>query len=198
LHFEPIILNEVFDEEDVKQLKEMLISGNQVKDWKDPKNRRKVLKFKELDEYFSKKLEPIAKKIFNDQTLKSTYAVYLDYNQATSRLPMHKDNNACTYTIDYCVSSKTPWGILIEGKEFFIDKNQGLAFMGGYDSHGRGDMPDPENNRVEVIMFHFCPSDHWYFTEGEDYLYYLIDNNMLPEGDSYHLSPALTSKKEID
>lgn len=198
MYFEPIILDRVFDEKDVEHLKSVLTSGNQVKDWKDSKNRRKVLKFKELDGYFSKKLEPLAKKIFKDENLKSTYAVYLDYNQPTSRLPMHKDNNACTYTIDYCVSSRTPWGIIVEGEEFFIGENQGLAFMGGYDSHGRGDMPDPENNRVEIIMFHFCPSDHWYFTEGEDYLYYLMDNDILPDGESYHLSPALLQKNDID
>lgn len=184
----------MFSEEDVKMLRKILDAGTPDKNWQDTKNDRRVLKFPELDSYFSKKLEPLAKKIFKDENLKSTYAVYLDYNSPTSRLPMHKDNNACTYTIDYCVSAKTPWGILIEDQEFFIGENQGLAFMGGYDAHGRGEMPDPDNNRVEVVMFHFCPSDHWWFTEGEEYLYYLKDNDLLPDGDSYHLSPALLEK----
>lgn len=197
MYFNPVLIDNVFDEEDLRHLKSLLASGRQTKDWRDTKNSRKVLKFRELDEYFSKKLEPIAKKIFNDESLKSTYSVYLDYNQPTSKLPMHKDNNACTYTIDYCVSSKTPWGILIEDEEFFIEKNQGLAFMGGHDAHGRGEMPDPETNRVEVIMFHFCPEDHWFFTEGEDYVYYLMDNDLLPDGDSYHLSPALKSSIDL-
>ena len=184
----------MFEEDDVVKLKNLLISGNENKNWADRKNFRRVIKFTELDTYFSKKLEIIAKKIFNDETLKSTYSVYLDYNEPTSKLSPHKDNNACTYTIDYCVSAKTPWGVVIEGKEYIFKENEALAFMGGFDSHWRNDMPDSEHNRVEVIMFHFCPEDHWYFTEGEDYLYYLMDNNLLPEGDSYYLSPSKLKK----
>lgn len=198
LHFDPVILKDVFSPEDVSKLRDLLVSGVEDKNWADRKNDRRVLKFSELETYFSRKLEPIAQKIFNDPTLKTTYSVYLDYNQPTSKLPAHKDNNACTYTIDYCVSSKTPWPVVIEGQEFSFAENEALAFMGGYDSHWREDMPDPENNRVEVIMFHFCPSDHWYFTEGEDYFYYLMDNDLLSDGDSYHLSPAVINKNKVD
>lgn len=190
MHFKPVILKNVFNENDVKKLKTLLFSDKASKNWIDTKNNRRVLKFSELETYFSKKLEPIAQKIFNDKTLKTTYSVYLDYDKPTSKLPAHKDNNACRYTIDYCVSAKTPWGVVVEGEEFIFGENEALAFMGGHDYHWRNDMPNPDNNRVEVIMFHFCPEDHWYFTEGEDYLYYLMDNNLLSEGDSYFLSPS--------
>jgi hypothetical protein len=132
-----------------------------------------VRKYAELEEVFSKKLEPLARQIFGDETLKTSYSAYVDYNQPTSHLPMHLDMNACTYTIDYCVSAKTPWGVVIEDEEFFFKPGQALAFMGGNDNHGRNPMPDPENNRVEMIMFHFVPADHWYFTEGPDYIYKL-------------------------
>jgi hypothetical protein len=198
LHFNPVILKDVFTAEDVVLLKKLLTSGGEDKNWADRKNDRRILKFPDLEAYFSKKLEPIAQKIFNDPTLKTTYSVYLDYNKPTSKLPAHRDNNACTYTVDYCVSADTPWPVVIEGEEFLFLENEALAFMGGYDSHWREAMPDPENNRVEVIMFHFCPSDHWYFTEGEDYFYYLMDNNLLSDGDSYHLSPSKTPAMEVE
>lgn len=197
MHFEPVVVQNVFNEKDLKKLRRLLDKGTPLKNWRDRKNNRRVLKYKKLDSYFSKKLEPIARKIFKDDTLKSTYSVYLDYNSPTSKLSMHKDNHACTYTIDYCVSQKTPWGVVIEGQEFFMNENEGLAFMGGYDSHGRNKMPDPKNNRVEVIMFHFCPSDHWWFTEGEDYIYLLKDNDLLPDGDTYYLSPEVIRKSGI-
>jgi hypothetical protein len=189
MHFVPVILENIFDDEDTSKLENLIKTGVPSKNWIDPHNNRKVLKFQELDLYFSKKLEPLAKKIFNDDSLKSTYAVYLDYNKPTSRLPMHKDNNACTYTISYCMSAKTPWPLLVESEAYVVSSGYGIAFMGGYDSHGRPDMPDPETNRVEIIMFHFCPDDHWYFTEGPDYMYELMDAGLLPEGDSYYLSP---------
>jgi hypothetical protein len=71
--------------------------------------------------------------------------------------------------------------------------------MGGYDSHWRNEMPDPENNIVEMIMFHFCPEDHWYFTEGPDYVYTLKENGLLEtlEVDSYELSPKYLKNKDI-
>ena len=45
-----------------------------------------------------------------------------------------------------------------------------MAFMGGHDLHGREIIPDMEEVLVENIMFHFCPADHWYFTEGPEYV----------------------------
>lgn len=189
MHFEPVVIENLFNAEDTKRLKELLATGSPSKNWRDPNNSRRVLKFEELDSYFSKKLEPLAQRIFNDDKLLTTYSVYLDYNKPTSKLPMHKDNNACTYTISYCVSAKTPWALLIGDKSYTAADGTGVAFMGGYDSHGRPDMPDPDTNRVEVVMFHFCPDDHWYFTEGPDYMYELMDAGLLPEGDSYYLSP---------
>jgi len=174
MHFNPVIISDVFSEEDKLALRELLDSKSYLKSWADKAHDRRIRKFAELEEYFSKKLEPLARQIFGDETLKTTYSAYVDYNQPTSRLPMHHDQNACVYTLDYCVSQVTPWGVVIEDEEFFIAPGQALAFMGGHDAHGRYDMPDPENNRVEMIMFHFCPEDHWYFTEGPDYVYKLF------------------------
>jgi hypothetical protein len=198
LHFNPVVLNDVFSSEDVQYLRQLLNSKSYAKNWLDPNNDRRVLKFTELDSYFSKKIEPIVQEIFGSTRIKSTYAVYLDYDRPTSKLPAHLDNNACTYTVDYCVSAKTPWGVVVEGEEFVFGPNQALVFTGGHDYHWRNDMPDPENNRVEVIMFHFCLDDHWYFTHGQEYMYDLMDNGLLPEGDSYHLSPAVLGRNPVD
>lgn len=198
MHFKPVIVDDVFTEEDIDKLKRLVSSKEYEKNWNDPNHGRRILKYRELDEYFSKKLEPIVQKIFNNSRIKGTYSMYLDYNRPTSTLPPHKDNNACTYTFDYCLSAKTPWGVVVEGEEFMFGPNQGLLFMGGHDSHWRYDMPDPENNRVEVVMFHFCMDDHWYFTEGQDYMYKLADEGLLPDGDSYHLSPKISDNNGID
>lgn len=189
MHFDPVILDNLFNTPDVNRLRELIDTGTPVKNWRDPHNDRRVLKFDDLDEYFSKKLEPLVKEVFNDPTALGSYAVYLDYNKPTSKLPAHKDNNACTYTIGYTLSARTPWPFTVGDREFVINAGDAIAFMGGYDSHGRPDMPDPETNRVEVIMFHFCPADHWYFTEGPDYFYELMDSGRLSDGDSYDLSP---------
>jgi hypothetical protein len=194
MHFEPVSIKNLFSIEDVEFLRKVIDSENHTKNWLDSQKNRTVKKYSELDSYFSKKLEPIAQKVFNDKTLKSTYSVYLDYNKPTSELPPHLDNNACTYTIDYSLSAKTPWGLIVGDTLYDCPVGDGLAFMGGHDFHARPPMPDPENNRVEVIMFHFAPVDHWYFTEGPDYVYELADAGILPMGDSYHLSPQKIKK----
>jgi hypothetical protein len=174
MHFNPVVLSNLFTQEETARLRELLDSKEYLKSWADTAHDRRVRKYAELEEVFSKKLEPLAREIFGDSTLKTTYSVYVDYNKPTSNLPMHHDMNACVYTIDYCVSAKTPWGVLFEDREVMFEPGQAVAFMGGHDAHGRSPMPDPENNRVEVIMFHFCPADHWYFTEGPDYVYKLF------------------------
>ncbi len=197
MYFQPVLLHDVFSTEDFERLRNVLDSGEKEKNWIDPKNNRRVIKYPELDSHFSKKLEPVVQNLFKNTRIKSTYSVYLDYNKPTSKLPPHKDNNACTYTVDYCVSSKTPWPIIIEGEEFIVEPNQALVFMGGHDLHWRDDMPNPNDNRVEVIMFHFCLDDHWYFTEGQDYMYELMDKDILPEGDSYHLSPSVLARPSV-
>lgn len=196
MYFNPKILDNLLSKEDHQALKALVDSDGWSKSWKDSRRNRGVRRYTELDSYFSKAIEPKAREIFGDASLKGSYAVYLDYNKPTSQLPAHRDNNACTYTIDYCISAKTPWGVIVEGEEFIFGEGQGLAFMGGYDSHWRNAMPDPENNRVQVIMFHFCPADHWYFTEGPDYVYDLKDRGMLDtfESDTYELSPKYIEK----
>lgn len=194
MHFSPVVLDSPFSLEDRQKLIELLRAGSPTKSWKDGASSRLVKKFDELETYFSKKLEPVAREIFGDPTLKTTYSVYLDYNKPTSNLTPHRDTNACTYTINYSVSAKTPWALTVGGKDFNFLPGQALAFMGGFDEHGRGPMPDPENNRVEAVMFHFCPEDHWYFTEGPDYVYYLNDEGLLPDGDSYQASPKYIEK----
>lgn len=196
MRFEPIILNNLFSPEDHQKLKSLIENEKAEKNWNDKWSNRNVKKYNDLEGYFSKLLEPAAMKIFSDKTLKTSYSAYLDYNRPQSKLSPHKDTNACTYTIDYCISAKTPWGVVVEGEEYVFGEGQGLAFMGGYDSHWRNDMPDPENNRVEMAMFHFCPEDHWYFTEGQDYLYELDDKGLLEnlDVDSYELSPEYIRK----
>ena len=191
MHFPPIYLDSVFSEEDLNKLRVLVSSDTFRKKWVDSDRDRSLRQYSELEEYFSSKLEPLAKTVFKDESLKSSYSVYIDYNKPTSELPKHKDNNACTYTIDFCLSAKTPWPIVIEDEEFIITENQALAFMGGHDYHYRPAMPDPETNRVEIIMFHFVPEDHWFFTEGKNYVHELAKAGTLPEGDSYHLSPKL-------
>lgn len=180
MHFQPILLeSEIFTDEDKAGIASLVASKTIAnKNYVDERHHREVGRWKALREY-AEKLVPAARKVFNDPTLLPTYNVYLKYGPE-SHLSMHKDQNACVYTIDYCVSENVDWPLIVEGTEFSIPAGRALAFMGGHDLHGREPIPDMKNALVENIMFHFCPADHWYFTEGPDYIKVLAERGEIP------------------
>jgi hypothetical protein len=122
-----------------------------------------------LREYAEKSV-PLARETFGSSTLLPTYTLFCRYEGAGAKLWKHKDNNACTYTIDMCVYYDTNWGLFVEDVEYFTEPNQAVAYYGNDQEHWRGPFPDPEKNFVGVVFFHYAEPDHWYFTKGPDYL----------------------------
>ena len=120
--------------------------------------------FKPLTSYLEH-LVPMASDIFNSETLKPSYAIFAHYEGNQAALPKHKDNNACTYTIDLCLYQNTPWGLWVEDKEYMLEENEALAFYGEDQEHWREDFTDPNNNQVGQVFFHFVEPDHWFFDE---------------------------------
>lgn len=115
-------------------------------------------------------LTPIARKTFNSETLLPTYSLFAYYEGPNAKLHKHKDDNACTYTLDMCVSRKTPWDLWVSGKSYDIKPNSALAYYGNDQLHWRGPFPDKDNNGLGMIFFHFAEPDHWWFTKGPSYL----------------------------
>lgn len=109
-------------------------------------------------------LEPLAKKIFNSDTLKSTYSLYVKYIGNNANLFKHIDSNACTYTIDYCLRQKYPWDLWIENTPYTLFSNESLCYLGETQEHWREKQSVPTENFVEMIFFHFVEPTHWYFT----------------------------------
>ena len=62
-------------------------------------------------------------------------------------------------------------------------ENDALLMYGNEQEHWRESFPDPDHNMVCNIFLFYCKPDHWYFTEGPNYLYTHIradkkDDNM--------------------
>jgi hypothetical protein len=180
MHFRPVLLDSnIFSDSDKNGITALVAEkAANNKNYIDELHHREVGRWKALREY-ADKLVPVAREVFNDPTLMPTYNVYLKYG-SDSHLSMHKDQNACVYTIDYCVSENVDWPLTVEGEEFSIPAGRAIAFMGGHDLHGRTSPPGISDALVENIMFHFCPADHWYFTEGPDYIKVLAERGELP------------------
>jgi hypothetical protein len=117
-------------------------------------------------------LLPTAREVFGSKTLLPTYILFAHYEGKNPEpsLHKHKDDNACTYTIDMCVYQTEPWDLWVEDKNYTLYPNQALAYYGNDQVHWREKFPNPESGHVAMIFFHFAEPDHWYFTEGPDYL----------------------------
>jgi hypothetical protein len=131
--------------------------------------------------YFHNKLLPTAKKEFGSETLKPSWCLLSIYEGTEARLWKHKDDNACTYHINLTVFAKTPWDFYVEGEKFTPVENEAVISYGNDQEHWREEFPDPENNIVCNAFFFYCEPEHWYFTEGPQYLYTNIRKSLNDE-----------------
>jgi hypothetical protein len=118
------------------------------------------------------KLIPVAREAFGSDTLLPTYTLFAHYEgkDPAPSLYKHKDDNACTYTLDMCVYQTEPWDLWVDDKNYTLYPNQALAYYGNDQWHWREEFPNPESGHVAMIFFHFAEPDHWYFTKGPRYL----------------------------
>jgi hypothetical protein len=72
------------------------------------------------------------------------------------KLDLHKDGGALTkYTVDYQYSSNIDWPVVVEEKEFLLNNNDALTFIGTKQLHGRRDRIFSNEDYVENIFFQF-------------------------------------------
>ena len=133
---EAYILSEVFDSEYFFKLKESfaLIKENNVLPYNSDLGRYGINTIDKdagsdaLNGAFDM-ITLKARSIFG-QDVKPTYALWVTYKGFKANLPRHIDDNACTYTIDLCVSHDVQWPIYIEGKELLLEPNQAAVYYG--------------------------------------------------------------------
>lgn len=172
---EPFVLDNVFTDEQFDELKSRISSmcDENVIPYESAFGRYAVNPndkiISPLAEYHELALLR-ARNIFS-KTLLPTYCLWVSYQGFRARLPRHVDDNACTYTIDLCVSRKTQWPIYIESQEFLLEPNQAVCYYGEDQYHWRESFPDPANNEVQMIFFHFAEPEHWFFTKGPSHMH---------------------------
>lgn len=169
---EPLLVNDVLSPEDYK------ILTNAVSNPKSFEYQEGFSRYVVADNNLSllaelaNKLIPTAREAFGSDTLLPTYTLFAHYEgqDPVPSLYKHKDDNACTYTLDMCIYQNESWDLFVEDKAYTLYPNQALAYYGNDQMHWREEFPNPETNHVAMIFFHFAEPDHWYFTEGPEYL----------------------------
>lgn len=163
-YFKPQVIKNLFNQEDFN------IVSNSFKDYKTFPIEEEFSRYsidmvqRPILSELSKKILPVARNIFNNQTIIPTYTLFVHYENNAS-LYKHKDTNACTYTIDMCVYQTNPWDLWIEDKPYTLYPNEAVAYCGNDQMHWREEFPDPKNQKVAMIFFHFAEPDHWFFKE---------------------------------
>ena len=151
------IKNYFYNHEVVKQDKYHFYGSKRIDSFSDPvlKEALEVLKDK-------------AKELFISDTLVPTYAVFSEYSGKQAYLDKHLDRGPCTYTVDLCLYQETPWPIFVEGEEYNFYDNEALIFYANDQYHWRPEFPNPDINKVGIILFHYVEPDHKWLTLSEN------------------------------
>jgi hypothetical protein len=157
----PLIIKNVLSEMHYSELINNLPNAELgLYDW----TRSRYMTETETTTKYAKLLEPIAQEIFKLDNLIKSYSLFCKYFGNAS-LEMHKDDNACTYTIDLCVRQTEPWGLWVENIEYILQPNEALCYLGNEQIHGRIPKQFGENGFVEMMFFHYVTPDHWFFNK---------------------------------
>lgn len=166
----PAVLDPVFSNEDFLTLKTTMFNAPKLQEQYDEGFGRYHV-WDPILEDFTKKALPLAKEAFNSDTLVPSYTLFSHYQGPKANLLRHKDDNACTYTIDMCVYQETPWDLWVDGSPYTLRENQALAYYGNAQEHWREEFPNPESNYVAMVFFHFVEPDHWWVTKGPRWIH---------------------------
>jgi hypothetical protein len=169
---DPIIVENLFEDEDYQKL--LGLFDNPKKFEYQQGFSRYVVADNSISELaaFAEQLIPVARKAFGSDSLLPTYTLFSHYegSDPAPSLYRHKDDNACTYTLDMCLYQTEPWDLYVDGKAYTLTPNQALAYYGNDQEHWRETFPKPGEQHVAMIFFHFAEPDHWFFTKGPSYL----------------------------
>jgi hypothetical protein len=109
-----------------------------------------------------------------------SYSMFAHYEGEKANLFKHKDNNACTYTIDLCVYQTEPWDLYVDDKSYTLQPNDALLYYGNDQEHWREQFPNPATQQVGMMFLHYVEPTHWYITRGREY-HYVITGQMSEE-----------------
>jgi hypothetical protein len=156
-------------EDGFQQLKEHFLSHPTFRDTTTSEFKRRMIEgySDKLLYLYHIKLTSIARQLFNSPTLVPSYSLFVEYVDGAN-LPKHKDSNACTYTLDLCLYESTPWGIWVDGEEFFMKENDALCFYGEEQEHWREPL-QATDVKIGLVFFHYVEPDHWFFSEGPNH-----------------------------
>ena len=168
---DPILIKDVVEEATFKRIqKEVddLCKSLDISYWNVERGRTQFSNLHPLN-ILHQELLPLVKEKIGKEDISPTYYILSVYEGKQANLHKHKDDDACQYTLNLSIYHKTLWPIWVSGKEYKLQENEALIYLGNDQMHWRNEFPDPDKNVVAAVSFFYCDHDHWYFTEGPEY-----------------------------
>jgi hypothetical protein len=111
---DPFIVNSIMPPEMLKEIQRyaMGLWANSPS-YSNSFGRHQWANAKELYSFHSSLLD-LAREKFESDTLQITWNLLSVYEGEQAKLWKHKDDNACTYHIDFCLFQKEPWDIWVD------------------------------------------------------------------------------------
>lgn len=165
---EPVIIKNFLNENDFKELVFYFKNRKGLKRQSLDNFGRAILYDKQhkILKKFSDQILPFVRNHFKDQDILPSYSIFAEYSAETIFLDKHKDQAACTYTVDLVLYQEKPWAIWIENKEYVANENDAIIFMGEDQEHWRETILN-NKDRIGLIYFHYVKPDHWWYTNPE-------------------------------
>jgi hypothetical protein len=166
----PQVFNNVLRDDVFNNLKNYLFNYPKdaaSMDWEPVLKRWQLANDPVISKIFNENMLDLARQVFDSKTLVPSYSMFTHYTK-DGWLPKHKDDNACTYSLDMCVYSNNDWPVFIEGIPYTIKENQVLRHYGNAQEHWR-EGTCGEGNYAGMAFFHFVEPDHWWVTKGSSY-----------------------------
>ena len=110
---DPLLVNDVLNTEDYASLTDAVSDAKRF-EYQEGFSRYVVANNNlPLLQEIAEKLIPTAREVFGSDTLLPTYTLFAHYEgqDPAPSLYKHKDDNACTYTLDMCVYQNEPWDV---------------------------------------------------------------------------------------
>ena len=154
----PIILDNVFNDETYDDLLQYVRDENNFKNFKFSQEKDFHYNYIQNNVFINtlhNNLIEKANKIFKEK-VKPSYNQLTFYNHMGT-CPMHVDRKQCKYTIDLLVDQEIPskpWPIWIDDKSYNMKPNQAVCYSGTDSIHWRKRI---NQQWASLIFFHFVP-----------------------------------------
>lgn len=172
---EAFVISDVLQQDEFKAGREYFLNHPTMRNHKIDENGRWIIGIDPMLQKYHEMLLPLARKIFKSDTLLPTNALFAEYTKTGATLGHHYDANACTYTIDLCFYESHPWPLFVDGTPFYYAENEAVCFFGEEQEHWRETLNE-ENIKIGLAYFHYVEPDHWFFTEGPNYVEVVRDD----------------------